>query len=375
MTARRPDHAEFRPDPKSAAGILYNTREEILNEWIQRVRKCIRAAEKEREPILVDTVPSFIINISQSLMPEFPRDIATDTNTVAEEHGGERARVTNYSPDDVIREFQILRDLLITKLEDNIPLTPQERSIIIRSCDKGMTDSIMAFFLVHSSVREKFTITLTHDLRTPLNVIKACAQIIIKKPASLEQHLMLSARIVDNVDRMDRMIEDVLDVSRVRSGEELSFQFEPCELQSLVQDVIDNLSTVHGARFELDSTEIHGFWSGEAIKRAVENLCTNAVKYGDILSTVKIQLSETHKRVLISVHNTGSYIPVEDQETLFQTYMRTNIARNSNKKGWGIGLALVRGVAEAHGGSVGVDSSPERGTTFTIDMPQDPRTL
>ncbi|WP_309895250.1 HAMP domain-containing sensor histidine kinase [Archangium sp.] len=76
---------------------------------------------------------------------------------------------------------------------------------------------------------------------------------------------------------------------------------------------------------------------------------------------------------MVLVHNHGSYIPPEEQETLFQVFRRSLQAERSNQRGWGLGLPLVRAVAEAHGGSIGVDSLPERGTTFTIDLPKDAR--
>ena len=78
-------------------------------------------------------------------------------------------------------------------------------------------------------------------------------------------------------------------------------------------------------------------------------------------------------RVILSVHNVGHPIPVTRQEWLFQPFRRDAEAAERGARGWGIGLPLVRAVAESHGGSVGVDSSEALGTTFTIDMPSDVR--
>ena len=73
------------------------------------------------------------------------------------------------------------------------------------------------------------------------------------------------------------------------------------------------------------------------------------------------------------VHNHGSYIPAEEKASLFHAFRRSPAAQQSGKRGWGLGLVLVRGVAEAHGGSIGVESLPAQGTTFLIDIPQDAR--
>jgi signal transduction histidine kinase len=186
--------------------------------------------------------------------------------------------------------------------------------------------------------------------------------------------LRWAERLVANIDRMDRMIQDLLDVSRVRAGSRMSLVLAECELGSLVQKVVEQLQVTHGNRFEVLAPEpVHGWWSEEALRRAVENLGTNAVKYGDAHQSITLKVTQTHGRALLMVHNHGSYIPPEEQETLFQAFRRSRTAEQSNKRGWGLGLALVRGVAEAHGGSIGVDSYPQHGTTFTLDVPKDAR--
>jgi len=111
----------------------------------------------------------------------------------------------------------------------------------------------------------------------------------------------------------------------------------------------------------------------EALRRAFENLGSNAVKYGSNDKPITFAVGQQSGRVFVRVHNHGSHIPIEEQETIFQAFRRTREAMASGKHGWGLGLALVRGVAEAHGGSVAVDSLSERGTTFVIDMPVDAR--
>ncbi|HET9450512.1 MAG TPA: ATP-binding protein, partial [Aggregicoccus sp.] len=78
-------------------------------------------------------------------------------------------------------------------------------------------------------------------------------------------------------------------------------------------------------------------------------------------------------RAQVAVHNEGSYIPAEQQESLFQAFLRSEEAERSPQRGWGLGLPLVRAVAEAHGGSIEVASDPQRGTTFTLDLPLDAR--
>jgi signal transduction histidine kinase len=180
--------------------------------------------------------------------------------------------------------------------------------------------------------------------------------------------------VVENVDRADAMIRDLLDVSRLREGQRLPVNFAPCELNAIVRQAVTHLESMHGDRFALSvHAPIHGFWSEEALLRAIENLANNAIKYGSRDRPVTLTVRSMEGRALIAVHNHGSYIPAEEQGRLFEVFRRSREAEESGTKGWGIGLAQVRGVAEAHHGSISVDSLPERGTTFVIDIPLDPR--
>lgn len=356
-----------------AAERLLAQREQLLNRWVERVRQEIPAARTERHPILVDTIPLFLQFMAEALSENHPRGLATEGTTLAEEHGGERVRVTRYELDDLIREYQLLRDVTFEVLSESAPLTDSERSIITRSIDQAILEACTAYSLVHNGLREQFMLTLTHDLRVPLNAVRAGASMIHHQPTS--HHISRWAeRLIQNIDRMDRMVQDLLDVSRVRAGSRMSLVLAESELGAIVQKVVEQFQLTHGNRFGFIASEpVHGWWSEEALRRAVENLVTNAVKYGDAQQTITLKVVQTHGRALVMVHNHGSYIPPEEQETLFQTFRRSRMAEQSNKRGWGLGLALVRGVAEAHGGSIGVDSAPERGTTFTLDIPTDAR--
>jgi signal transduction histidine kinase len=118
---------------------------------------------------------------------------------------------------------------------------------------------------------------------------------------------------------------------------------------------------------------VHGWWGREAVKRALENLVGNAVKYGTPSKPIRLKVDSTHERVIVTVHNEGDPIPPEETESVFQVFQRAKAAKQGKQQGWGIGLPYARSVAESHGGSIGVDSTKERGTTFLIDMPIDSR--
>ncbi|QNA88786.1 sensor histidine kinase [Massilia sp. Dwa41.01b] len=145
------------------------------------------------------------------------------------------------------------------------------------------------------------------------------------------------------------------------------------DIGEVVSEVCRDAALTRDHHIETDGEPVLGWWSRPALKRALENMVGNAVKYGSPGTTIRIRVRSVDERLLLSVHNEGNPIPVEDQESIFQMFRRAQSARAGEQKGWGIGLPYVRGVAESHGGSIALDSARERGTTFLIDIPIDAR--
>ncbi len=223
-------------------------------------------------------------------------------------------------------------------------------------------------------LRERFVAALSHDLRTPLTSARMSAEMIfraISQPAKVET---LAKNIISSMERADTMIRDLLDADKIKAGEKLPLNIDDCNLNSLVRKIVEELTTVHGDRFSIkENEEINGHWDQTAIRRIIENLASNAIKYGDTTSKVTIGLKQLDKMVEISVHNAGLTIPQEDQKNIFGHYQRTLGSLNSSEVGWGIGLALVRALTEAHKGRVILKSTDQEGTLFSIILPTDAR--
>jgi signal transduction histidine kinase len=165
-----------------------------------------------------------------------------------------------------------------------------------------------------------------------------------------------------------------LDALKVQTGARLRLELEEGDLVSIVREALQHMKRELGERLVIDApAPVPGFFSADGLRRAIENLVGNAVKYGSPTTPIRVSVRAVHGRALLTVHNHGAHIPAEDQETLFRAFQRTAGAQRSGQEGWGLGLAQVRAVAEAHGGSIGVDSLPGSGTTFTIDIPADAR--
>lgn len=349
-------------------------KERILTRWVERLRREVPAATDELEPTLINTFPALLRNLSEALTPEHPRRIATQGSTIAQEHGGERVRLTRFRLNDVLLEYKLLREVLVEVLEQTSPLTPEERNTLHSSLDVAILEAATAYVLVQEGFRERFVATLAHDLRGPLSAAKTNAALVHRSPGS-DNVPRWASRCVDNIDRADRMIQDLLDVMRSEAVGRAPLELVQCDLVELARTAVLQEQTEHGERLLLQAeAPVVGYFAPEPMRRAVANLVTNAFKYGAADRPVTLHLRQTHGRAILRVHNHGSFIPVDQQETLFRAFHRNNTqGATREKSGWGLGLAQVRDTAESHGGSITVDSLPESGTTFTLDVPVDAR--
>jgi PAS domain S-box-containing protein len=218
-------------------------------------------------------------------------------------------------------------------------------------------------------LRERLVAAISHDLRTPLATGKLAAQLLPHKAHDPEQVAIAAKRIADNMDRADRMMRDLLDVSRVRGGQEIPLETEPCDLAKIASSVIDDMTVIHGKRFDLEAPEtVDGVWDCHALRRILENLASNAAKYGALGTQITIRIANEGDEVRIDVHNRGKPIAADELPRLFELFRRSRGA--TPNLGWGIGLSLVHALVQAHGGTVTVTSSEAAGTTFTIRLPR-----
>jgi len=223
-------------------------------------------------------------------------------------------------------------------------------------------------------VRERFVAVLAHDLLGPLAAAKMGMQLLHAHPELLSERVSVSAQIVQDLDRTDRMVRDLLDVHQIRAGHGLTLRLGRTDLIAVAHQVVQELTRIHGDRFSM-TADAHewGFWSAPDMRRAIWNLASNAIKYGDGRTPVGIQVTSSAGFVELAVHNHGPVIAVQDRALLFQPFSRAISVHAAAQRGWGLGLTLVKGCIEAHGGTVKIESEPEKGTTFTLRFPSDAR--
>jgi signal transduction histidine kinase len=219
-------------------------------------------------------------------------------------------------------------------------------------------------------LNELFVAVLGHDLRTPLSAISLGAAILLKRSALRPEDARAVERIASSADRIARMIGQVLDLTRSRLGGGIPVRPERLDLHELARKVVEELKLAHPAatfRLRLDGGG-WGEWDPDRLAQVLSNLVGNAVQHG-AKAPVTITVSGAPDVLSLSVHNSGSPIPAESMDTIFDAF-RAGACSSARSTGLGLGLYITREIVRAHGGSILVRSSESEGTTFTVLFPR-----
>jgi two-component system sensor histidine kinase SenX3 len=222
------------------------------------------------------------------------------------------------------------------------------------------------------TVRTDFVANLSHELKTPIGGIAALADTMLGEtdPQVIER---LTSRIVDESYRLSRIVDDLLDLSRIEFGG--ADDWEPVAVSDVVNEVAARqqheaarvgvtiqVKNLPGVRVLGDRTQLVS---------ALENLVSNAIKYSDGGKNVLVEIQTTSEMVSIAVVDQGIGIAAKDHQRIFERFYRVDRARSRTTGGSGLGLSIVRHVASNHGGTVSVVSEEGRGSTFTMVLPRD----
>jgi signal transduction histidine kinase len=262
-----------------------------------------------------------------------------------------------FSPDDI--ELAGLLGRLVASAVQNIRAYESERKTV---------DELRRL----SALRADFVSLVSHELRTPMAAVIGAARTLQQRWRELspDQRESFLELIAGETNRLAELIGDVLDTSRIEAGT-FTFRFREVDLAQLVHDTVATAQLGQDevrlrADVQLPLPEIRG--DHDRLRQVLTNLIDNAIKYSPAEGEVEVRAYQEDGRVLVDVHDQGPGIAKADQKLIFEKFGRVT-GSGATRPGTGLGLFIARSIAEAHGGALEVQSAPEQGATFTLELP------
>lgn len=253
------------------------------------------------------------------------------------------------------------------------PLAIQGDALEMQLMMRDMTSFVQA-----EQIRQDFIANASHELRTPLSIISGYLEILTESDGldSPEMAQKMLATMDRHTDRINRIVDDMLLISKLESGESVPVIMEPFNLKGCVQDVVDRLDLIIEKQkatvsVNVPSIEMNGdrfYWT-----QILFNLIENALKQNATRSvTVTVNaIKNDSGEIEIQINDDGIGIPSADLPFIFKRFFRVEKSHGQNEiKGTGLGLSIVKRAVEAHGGTISASSTPGAETRFTIALPR-----
>lgn len=226
------------------------------------------------------------------------------------------------------------------------------------------------------TVRRDFVANVSHELKTPLTSISGYAETLVGEPTDPDTTRRFLNVILTNARRMQRLVDGLLDLSRIESGgwqplpEELDAGAVARETWALLAERAAQRSVRFETAIAPDAAQIHA--DPDALRQILTNLCDNALRYTPEGGTITLRTAAEDGGVIIAVRDTGSGIPGDHLPRIFERFYRADAARAREEGGTGLGLAIVKHLVEAHDGRVSATSQVGKGTEISCWFPADP---
>jgi signal transduction histidine kinase len=296
------------------------------------------------------------------------------TATPAQEHGAGRA-TSGFTISHMVAEFRALRASVIRLWAADGALTGahdvQDMIRFNEAIDQAIAASITRFSADVATSKETFLAILGHDLRTPLGAIITASRFMLGTRELVEPHLTLATRIATSAERMNRMVNDLLDFTRTRFGDTIPIVRGHADLRRIIHDVVSEVAVSapsHAINVETTG-DLTGDWDDARLAQALTNLLANGVQHGGAGAPVTISAKGNAADVFVTVNNGGT-IPPAQLRILFQPMKNARSPSGRAQGHLGLGLYIVEKIVVAHGGTIRATSSDADGTSFTVTLPR-----
>jgi PAS domain S-box-containing protein len=231
----------------------------------------------------------------------------------------------------------------------------------------------VTYFKELDNLKSEFVSQVSHDLRSPLTLMRGYATMLEMVGELNEQQSGYVRKIVIGIESMSRLINNLLDLGRIEAGVGLQLQM------LLVEDIVEQVLEAFQVRSKQKGIQLHAQIGEDVpplieadqalLQQALHNLVENAIKYTPEGGEVSIQLRKRGRRILFEIEDTGIGVSEFDKPHLFEKFYRSADRKAKKERGTGLGLAIVKSIVERHGGRVGVESELGEGSCFWFEVP------
>jgi signal transduction histidine kinase len=298
-------------------------------------------------------------------------------DSVAEVHAALR-QAGGFNMDQMVSEYRALRASVVklwgaqaieTTKQDIFDLTRFNEAI-----DQELTESISYYSSKVERSRNLFLGILGHDLRNPIGAMTMSAELIGRIGSLSDRQKMLISQISLSATRATEILDQLLDLTRVRLGSGLQVIREQMDMSFVARQLVDEMRAAHPERtFTVDASgDTEGKWDRPRIGQVFSNLLGNAVQYGFRDLPINVSVTGEAADVAVSVHNDGVPIPPSVIAEIFEALVRSGEGEDAHleSNNLGLGLYITKEIVSAHGGTIKVTSSEKFGTIFTASFPR-----
>lgn len=372
---------------------LSQNMEEILAEWVAFARTQEPAADTMSLVALRDHAKAILTAIaldietrqnpaeqkqkSQGLGPDAPGG-----QSAASTHG-ELRQASHFTLLQLSAEFRALRAtvlrLWLPRVGELSPDTIDQMVRFNEAIDQALAESIVTFTARADKTRELFLAILGHDLRAPLSTVLLAGELLGKPNLDAELASTLAGRVKRSARLMSSMVDDLLGFTRTQLSGGMPVVLRNCDVDAVCRAAIEDAQATHPqAQFELTSAGVlDGQFDPVRLHQLFTNLLVNAGQYGSKDKPVLIDLQGHAEGLTVRITNQGEPIPEHALKLIFDLLIQLQGEPEGGEESrphtsLGLGLFVARAIAQAHGGSIGVTSDVQQGTTFTVRLPRLP---
>ena len=362
----------------SLSAFIRNHHEEIISEFAVFARTLMPLAADMSEEELRDHAEAILTAVvhdmsiaqtsNEQTLKSQGRGSAKTMEAAGRLHADDRIQ-HGFPFRSVLAEFRALRATILRLYAESGAVDLGEVARFNEAIDESLTASMDQFAVQTDRFRDQFIGVLSHDLRTPLGAITAGAALLALPDDNPQRRSWVVTRIMNSAQRMERMVGDLLDVTRARLGGAIPLKRRPVDLRQVCDEAIIEIRLRQpDAVVQLQTAgDLQGEWDPDRLGQVVSNLVGNAIQHGGG-TPVTVTANEDGDSIRLAVHNGGPPIPRDVLPAVFEPLARGHGEAEGHSIGFGLFIARV--IVSAHGGNIQVRSSADAGTTFTVSLPK-----